>query len=136
MIRVLPRPIRVTTVSVALFALGCAAGPFPLPDLGGLYNQAAQAGDETRNPVIVVPGILGSRLRDHETGRIVWGAFLGTYADPRTPDGARLIALPMAEGRALRELRDGVEPAGALDRLRVSLLGLPIEQHAYLYVLR
>lgn len=46
MIRVLPRPIRVATVSVAVFALGCAAGPFPLPDLGGLYNQAAQAGDE------------------------------------------------------------------------------------------
>jgi hypothetical protein len=127
---------RLAALALALGTIGCAAGPFPLPDLGGLYNQAAQAGDETRNPVIVIPGILGSRLRDRETGRIVWGAFLGTYADPRTPDGARLVALPMAEGQALETLRDDVEPSGALDRLRVSLLGLPLEQHAYLYVLR
>jgi hypothetical protein len=132
------RPCRTGLIALvsALAAAGCAAGPVPLPDLGGLYNQAAQAGDETRNPVIVIPGILGSRLRDRETDRVVWGAFLGTYADPRTADGARLIALPMAEGRPLGDLRDAVEPAGALDRLRVSLLGLPIEQHAYLYVLR
>jgi hypothetical protein len=123
-------------VLAAALAAGCAGGPVPLPDLGGLYNQAAQAGDDFRNPVIVIPGILGSRLQDRETGRVVWGAFLGTYADPRTPDGARLIALPMAAGRPLGDLRDAVEPAGALDRLRVSLLGLPVEQHAYLYVLR
>ena len=42
----------------------------------------------------------------------------------------------MAEGRSLRELRDRVEPAGALDRVRVSVFGLPLEQHAYLYILR
>lgn len=123
-------------VAAALLAFGCTAGPSPAPDLGGLYTRAAQAGDVTRNPVIVIPGILGSKLRDRETGRVVWGAFLGTYANPRQPDGARLVALPMAEGRSLRQLRDEVEPAGVLDRVRVGILGLPVEQHAYLYILR
>lgn len=123
-------------IAAAAVAFGCTAGLSPAPDLGGLYSRAAQAGDATRNPVIVIPGILGSKLLDRESGRVVWGAFIGTFADPRQPDGARLVALPMAEGRSLRELRDGVEPAGVLDRVRVGILGLPLEQQAYLYILR
>jgi hypothetical protein len=115
---------------------GCAAGLSPAPDLGGLYNRAAQAGDAARNPVIVVPGIGGSKLMDRDSGRVVWGAFAGTYANPTRPDGARLVALPMAEGRRLHELRDAVEPTGALDRVRVQLFGLPLEPQAYLYILR
>jgi lecithin:cholesterol acyltransferase len=118
------------------FMAGCATSLAPAPDLGGLYNRAAQGGDATRNPVIVVPGIGGSKLMDQDTGRVVWGAFAGTYANPSRPDGARLVALPMAEGRALAELRDAVEPTGVLDRVRVTLLGLPIEPQAYLYILR
>lgn len=130
------RGYAILAIVAAVFAFGCTAGPSPAPDLGGLYTRAAQAGDVTRNPVIVIPGILGSKLQDRESGRVVWGAFIGTYADPRRPDGARLVALPMGEGRPLRELRDGVEPAGVLDRVRVGILGLPVEQHAYLYILR
>jgi hypothetical protein len=120
----------------AVVAAGCAVGVSPAPDLGGLYNRAAQAGDAARNPVIVVPGIGGSKLMDRDTGRVVWGAFAGTYANPGRPDGARLVALPMAEGRPLEELRDAVEATGVLDRVRVRLLGLPIEPQAYLYILR
>ena len=120
----------------AIAVAGCAAAISPAPDLGGLYNRAAQAGDAARNPVIVVPGIGGSKLMDRNTGRVVWGAFAGTYANPSRPDGARLVALPMAEGRSFAELRDSVEAPSALDRVRVSLLGLPIEPQAYLYILR
>ncbi len=126
------------TVGLACISLiaGCTLRPYPVPDFGGLYSRAAQFDDETRNPIIVIPGALGTKLRDRETGRLVWGAFLGRYANPRRPDGARLVALPMAEGVPLRELRDGVEPSGVLDRVRVRLLGLPLEQHAYLHILR
>jgi hypothetical protein len=107
----------VATIAVA----GCAAGVSPAPDLGDLYNRAAQAEDATRNPVIVILGIGGSKLQDRDTGRVVWGAFAGTYANPSQPDGARLVALPMAQGRPLRDLRDAVEATGALDRIRVRL---------------
>jgi lecithin:cholesterol acyltransferase len=129
--------MRTAVLLAGLLAVaGCAAGVAPAPDLGGLYNRAAQAGDAARNPVIVIPGIGGSKLEDRETGRVVWGAFAGTYANPSRPDGARLVALSMAEGRPLRDLRDAVEPTGALDRVRVRLLGFPIEPQAYLYILR
>jgi hypothetical protein len=130
------RAATVVLLTGGLSLAGCAAGVTPAPDLGGIYNRAAQAGDAARNPVIVIPGIGGSKLEDRETGRVVWGAFAGTYANPSRPDGARLVALPMAEGRPLHDLRDAVEPTGALDRVRVRLLGLPIEPQAYLYILR
>ncbi len=105
------------------------------PDLGALYDRAAKNEDDRRNPVIVIPGILGSRLVDGRSGRVVWGAFAGDYANPRTPEGARLFALPMAEGVVLADLRDEVQPNGVLDRLKVSLAGLPVELNAYLHIL-
>lgn len=122
-----------TMVAACAVAAGCA-GP-AVPKLGGLYDREAKHHDAHRNPVILIPGILGSRLKDAESGRVVWGAFSGDYPDPETPEGARLVALPMREGAALRELRDGVVSDGALDRLRISLLGLPFELGAYANIL-
>lgn len=125
------------TPTLALLPLLTAACTTPLrpPDLGDLYTRAAKVHDTQRNPVIVIPGILGSKLVDEPTGRVVWGAFAGGYANPQTPDGARLVALPMQPGRPLRELRDDVRPAGVLDRLRVDLLFMPVELKAYLNIL-
>jgi pimeloyl-ACP methyl ester carboxylesterase len=120
--------------ALALICCACASAP-SAPDLSAIYERAAKHHDQSRNPVILIPGILGSRLRDSETGRIVWGAFSPGYADPQTPEGARLVALPMREGAVLRDLRDGVVPDGALDRLEVSLLGLPLELGAYRHIL-
>ncbi|MCK5553054.1 MAG: hypothetical protein KAJ09_07915, partial [Deltaproteobacteria bacterium] len=114
---------------------GCAPKYRP-PDLGAIYNRAARYHGEERNPVILIPGIVGSRLIDSQSGQVVWGAFAGGYANPKKPEGARLAALPMREGVSLRELRDGVVPDGALDRLRIILFGLPIEMSAYYHILR
>jgi hypothetical protein len=41
----------------------------------------------------------------------------------------------MQRGTVLRELRDEVRPAGVLDRVKVSLLGLPLELSAYINIL-
>jgi pimeloyl-ACP methyl ester carboxylesterase len=100
-------------------------------DLGGLYDQAARHEGPQRHAIIVIPGILGSRLEDSATGQVAWGAFSGGYAKPNEPDGARLLALPMEPGRELAELQDGVVPTQVLDRIRVRLLGLPIQLKAY-----
>jgi pimeloyl-ACP methyl ester carboxylesterase len=105
------------------------------PDLGGIYNRAAQQSDFERNPIIVIPGILGSRLVQEAEGRTVWGAFGGTWADPRKASGARLIALPMERGVLLRDLRDDVEADEVLDRVRITLMRLPVEQKAYFHLL-
>jgi pimeloyl-ACP methyl ester carboxylesterase len=119
---------------VLALACGCATSIKP-PALGGLYNMSAMVHDEHRNPVIVIPGILGSKLVDPATGRQVWGAFAGNSINAATPEGARLCALPMAEGLPLSELKDEVVSAGALDRIKVSLLGLPVELNAYMNIL-
>ena len=124
-------------VAAFVVVLGVAAWAFGSePDLGGLYSRAAEFDDATRNPVIVIPGVLGSKLVDRETGRTAWGAFSGEYADPETPEGARAIALPMAEGRPLAELRDSVTPDGVLDSVRIRLFCVPLESQAYVYILK
>ena len=85
-------PARRTLAALALLGAlapaACRAG-LRLPDLGGLYDRLAQEHDPQRNPVIVIPGILGSKLVDDRDGRVVWGAFAGGYADPGKPEGAR-----------------------------------------------
>ncbi|MBM80706.1 MAG: hypothetical protein CMJ78_08950 [Planctomycetaceae bacterium] len=105
------------------------------PDLGGIYNEAAQYHDGTRNPVIVIPGILGSRLVDQESGKVTWGAFGGTAVNPTDPEGARTVALPIEINKPLRELVDKVETVGVLDKVQISVLGLPVEQKAYVHIL-
>lgn len=120
-------------LSAALF--GCAV-PVHHPNLGRLYNELAQAEGPHRNPIIVMPGLLGSRLVQTATGRVVWGAFGLGHVDPDTPDGARIVALPMGRGTSLSELRDDVLPNGALDRLTYNVLGVPFELNAYYQILR
>lgn len=140
------RSLFIHTVPLLFAALALSSGcttTIPLPDLGERYNRTAQYHGPDRNPVIVIPGILGSKLAalDNPNGSTplreirVWGAFEGGAADPGTPDGARLIALPMQEGKPLSELRDDVYTDGALDSIRLTLLGLPIELEAYAGIL-
>ena len=119
----------------AVAMLACAKAQYNPPDLGGIYTQAAMRSHVEGNPVIVIPGILGSKLRDGETGQLVWGAFDGGEADPETPEGARLIAIPMKEGVPIDELTDSVRSDGALDRVKVKLFGLPIQLNAYINIL-
>ncbi len=114
---------------------GCSAFPTS-PDLGNLYNQLAQQEDPDRNPVIVIPGILGSRLQDGNTGEVVWGAFGSGAVDPASPEGARLLALPMKPEKDLKELQDSVHQAGALDRVVLNFFGIPLELNAYYNILR
>jgi len=107
------------------------------PDLGDIYNRSARHHQDDRNPIIVIPGILGTKLVDEGSGKIVWGAFSGEYAKPDTPEGARLVALPMREGESLSELDDDVRPDGVLDRVRVRVrvAGIPIRVLAYFHIL-
>jgi len=100
-------------------------------NLGEIYAEAAHHQGELGNPVILVPGLMGSNLVDRESGKPVWGAFRSGSVDTSTAAGRRTLALPMAEGMPLRELRDGVVPDGVLDRMRFSLLRLPFSLKAY-----
>ena len=102
-------------------------------DLNLLYTPAAMHHGVDRNPIIVIPGLLGSRLRDPASGRIVWGAFDGVAADPGTPDGARLVALPFTE--AMQSPGARVAPDGVLDRVQLRVAGIPLALRAYAEIL-
>ena len=118
-----------------LLVAGCSSGP-PTSDLSALYNRSAQYHGVERNPVILIPGIIGSKLRHIPSDTTVWDAFTGEYADPQTPSGARLTALPMREGAPLSALRDSVRPDGALEDVDTRVLGLPVSLDAYIGILR
>ena len=91
-------------LAVLLVLIGGCAQSLPIPQLGTLYNRAIQHRDPYRNPVIVIPGILGSKLVDPASGKLVWGAFGGSSIKPTTANGARLMSLPMQEGLTLSQL--------------------------------
>lgn len=114
-----------------VLALSACASGNKGADLDVIYSQTAQDDRPDRNPVIVIPGILGSRLKDTDTDTTVWGAFVGGAADPQNANGARLISLPIAEGQPLANLQDHVVPDGVMEAIKVEILGIPIELKAY-----
>ncbi|MEM9252894.1 MAG: hypothetical protein AAGB29_11145, partial [Planctomycetota bacterium] len=130
----MPSLARTTLAAIAALAMTACASSHT-PDLGQVYNRAAQHNAPDRNPVVVIPGILGSRLVDPDTGRVVWGAFDGGSVNPNRPADARLIALPMRQGATLGELTDRVAVNGALDRVRLRVLFLPLQLDAYRQIL-
>ncbi len=132
---VMPRHSCMVVLAVAVIIVAGCGQRLAVPQLGTLYSRAARYHDPYRHPVIVIPGILGSKLVDPASGRMVWGAFGGGGINPATSIGARLMSLPMREGVSLSQLRDEVQPAGALDRIRIDLAGLPVTLNAYTRIL-
>ena len=100
--------------------------------IGDGARKAFQYEGLDRHPVIVIPGIFGSRLVDPGSKRIVWGLFTGKeMIENFSAKQIRLLSFPMAEGKSLSELRDEVLPAGVLETVKVRLLGLPIHLNGY-----
>lgn len=119
-----------------LLMTGCASEP-PSANLSIIYNKAAQGIGDDRNPVVVIPGILGSKLNSVETKIPVWGAFIYGSADADTPEGARLVALPMVDGVSLADLQDDVIATDVLDNLTVDVaLIRGVELAAYVEILK
>ncbi|MFK5922221.1 MAG: hypothetical protein QM496_08575 [Verrucomicrobiota bacterium] len=121
--------------SVVVFFSGCKMLNPQRANIAVLYNQSAQDHGPDRNPIIVIPGILGSKLVDDATGKMVWGAFSREAAHPKKPEDARSLALPMRLGVALVDLKDSTLSDGALDRLKVSLWLASVQPKAYAQLL-
>lgn len=100
--------------------------------IGEGAKKAFQYEGIERHPVIVIPGIFGSRLVDSESKRIAWGLFTGKEMIANfSREQIRTLSVPMDEGKTLSQLRDSVVPAGALDVVNVRMLGLPIHMNGY-----
>ena len=81
------RPLVVFAFLLTILAPTACSAPPRVPDLGGLYSELAQNEDPYRNPVILIPGILGSKLVDRPSDVVVWGTFGFGNADPNNPEG-------------------------------------------------
>lgn len=126
---------RLLTAFLLLMSTGChLARKKPVP-LSEIYDHDAQLPDYVRNPVIVIPGILGSRLVDGETGDVAWGEFGPGAASARRPATLRELALPMQIGKPLSQLSDQVHEDGPLDRVVLRVFGISVRVNAYAQIL-
>lgn len=109
-----PRRSRRLSAGMLVLLLGCGAFwgcGSKKPPIVSVVRDAT-----SRNPVVLIPGISGSRLVDTADGTLVWGRS-GNFFLPR--DGGRRLILPI--DAQLRE-RDTLRPAGAV--LGFKLLGV------------
>lgn len=111
----------------AVFLLPACTPDPPGPALGTIYNAAARQSHVDRNPIIVIPGILGTRLVEREHGRVVWGRLGSGAVDHASPEGMRWMALPMSAGEASD---DGVTTDGVLGEMEIAW-GLDFRFKAY-----
>ena len=81
-----------------------------------------------RNPVILIHGLLGSRLEDPETGNKFWGTFSPTLPDH---DSLKLLSMPMSWGKSLRELSNNTRASFLLDTVSIRVIGLEFSMYAY-----
>ena len=129
--------VRLICASVLiLFAAGCQTFEQRRQvGLGEIYNDLAQLPDYERNPVIVIPGVLGSKLVDGKTGEVVWGEMGLRDVSALKTRSLTELALPMQLGVPLSQLRDNVRENGPLDKAVFHVLGIPIKVNAYAQLL-
>lgn len=95
-LRVVTRHASLVTLVVALVVAGAGCGARRTPDLVRIFERArARPG---KPPIVIIPGILGSQLRNPRTGEIVWPSALRSDVDG--------LSLPMTP--ALRDNRDAL----------------------------
>ena len=116
-------------------SMGCHSAQKKQVPLSEIYNRDAQLPDYLRNPVIVIPGILGSRLVDAETDDVAWGEMGPGAANAFRVSTLRELALPMQVGKPLSELKDQVHEDGPLDRLVFKVYGISVRINAYAQIL-
>lgn len=127
---------RLVALMLIPFTVGCANTPDG-PDFAAIYNRPAQAIGDQRTPVIVIPGILGSKLADSDDSRPVWGSFTFGAVDADEPEGAQTIALPMRQDVPLSMLRDDVRATTVLDTVTADIgLLRNLEIGAYVDILQ
>lgn len=115
----------------ALAVGSCGVAP-KLPNVQALYRYTSELDPALRRPIVTLPGVLGSRLREGRDGPYLWGGPKRLAADSGKPESLRLVALPIGEGsEPLSALTDGVRAEGVLRRANASLLGSTVEQQVY-----
>ena len=100
-------------------------------DIASIYRHAVRQDLTTRNPVIVIPGVMGSRLVAPLAARQVWGDFRKDPVKPVTPEQSQAIGLPMKMGVPLDQLHSASQTAGSLAEVKGKFAGIPIRKQMY-----
>ncbi|NOQ14954.1 MAG: hypothetical protein GQ583_10830, partial [Methyloprofundus sp.] len=90
------------------------------------YEQQIRQSGFKQNPIIVIPGILGSNIANLENENTLWGDFGESFADPKADANLRMIALPMQMGKTLDQLHGKSTADGSLRYIKGSVAGIPI----------
>ncbi len=106
----------VTVLVVALATAGCGARRSP--DLARIFAPARER--TGKRPVIVIPGILGSRLVNRHTGEVVWPSAIRSSVDG--------LSLPVSPELAAN--RDDLVPSRIVDTARLIRL-IPADVYVY-----
>lgn len=69
------------------------------------YEYSIRKTGVYHNPIIVIPGILGSNIIESRNEKPLWGDFGKSLANPKADANLRLISLPMEQGKTLDQLR-------------------------------
>ncbi len=99
-------------VAISLFATSCALRERQEP-VTPQQEYRAQRAHIQREPIILIPGTLGSRLFNSKTGEIAWGSFASTLSE-LTDD----LDLPIT-GPRLGDNRDNLQAYRVLDLAEV-----------------
>src|ERR1044071_5733114 len=85
--RLITHHLSLVTLVFALATAGAGCAARRTPDLGRVFAGVREA--RGKRPVIVIPGILGSRIVNRRTGEIVWPSVFRSDVDglslPATP---------------------------------------------------
>jgi hypothetical protein len=134
---------KLSILSLSLFLLanisGCSSvGSYNSKEVtdnsirGNIIQRCVQYEGPSRNPVIVIHGFLGSKLRNTESGKNVWGSF-----DPmdslfgHDDSHLRELSCKMSIGSRLTAIDTKVEPYSFLEMVKVQFMGFQVNVNAY-----
>ena len=83
------------------------------------------------NPIIVIPGILGSNLIGSQNEQPLWGDFGKSFANLKSDEYLRMISLPMEQGKTLDQLQGLSKSDGSMRYVKGSIAGVSISINTY-----
>jgi hypothetical protein len=113
--RYLSRALLLLTTGLLLIAGACQFSASEDTDITPPHEYQYERRQGERQPVILIPGTLGSRLYNTENGEIAWGSFSATISDLRDE-----LNLPI-DRPTLRENTDTLRAYRVLDRAEILL---------------
>lgn len=131
------RPARSLLISASILialgsnAAGCSRDQATLAKVAYIYHPHDNREILQHDPIVVIPGFMGSILEDEETGLSVWGRFFGRDGMPReTAQHNELMALPIGDVD-LHQLVDEVSPVRILRVAELRVGERSIKVNAY-----